>query len=168
MCLTGSDGGLEYRHHYGNFENNRRIENVEGHIRCRYDGSMYCVVCARCNAEEGDDQSAALEFKMKSLAGKEIDLSIYQGKVVLIVNVASECGLTPQYEQLQALHDKYADDGLAILGFPCNQFGKQEPGSVSEIQEFCRVNYGVTFKMFEKVKVNGDGACDLYQALDRS
>ena len=102
---------------------------------------------------------------MKSLAGKEIDLSSYRGKVVLIVNVASECGLTPQYEQLQALHDKYAGDGLAILGFPCNQFGKQEPGSASEIQEFCRVNYGVKFKMFEKVEVNGDGACDLYKHL---
>ena len=123
------------------------------------------VLCAHVAAEEGDGQSVALEFKMKSLAGKEIDLSIYQGKVVLIVNVASECGLTPQYEQLQALHDKYADDGLAILGFPCNQFGKQEPGSVSEIQEFCRVNYGVKFKMFGKVKVNGDGACDLYKHL---
>lgn len=123
------------------------------------------VLCAHVAAEEGDDQPVALEFKMKSLAGKEIDLSIYRGKVVLIVNVASECGLTPQYEQLQALHDKYAGDGLAILGFPCNQFGKQEPGSASEIQKFCRVNYGVKFKMFEKVKVNGDGACDLYKHL---
>ena len=123
------------------------------------------VLCAHVAAEEGNDQPAALEFKMKSLAGKEIDLSSYRGKVVLIVNVASECGLTPQYEQLQALHDKYVDDGLAILGFPCNQFGKQEPGSASEIQEFCRVNYGVKFKMFEKVEVNGDGACDLYKHL---
>ena len=79
--------------------------------------------------------------------------------------MASKCGLTPQYEQLQSLHDKYADNGLAILGFPCNQFLWQEPGTGDEIQEFCRVNYGVTFDMFAKVEVNGDGACDLYKTL---
>jgi glutathione peroxidase len=106
-----------------------------------------------------------LSFTMKSLDGKDIDLSDYEGKVVLIVNVASKCGLTPQYDQLQALHEKYADDGLAVLGFPCNQFLGQEPGSAEEIMEFCRVNYGVTFDMFAKVEVNGDGACDLYNTL---
>ncbi len=107
----------------------------------------------------------ALDFKMKTLAGKEVDLAKYRGKVVLVVNVASKCGLTPQYKQLQALHEKYANEGLAILGFPCNQFGKQEPGTADEIREFCQVNYGVSFDMFAKVDVNGDEACDLYKHL---
>ena len=109
--------------------------------------------------------STPLSFTMKSLGGKDVDLSKYEGKVVLIVNVASKCGLTPQYEQLQALHENHAEDGLAVLGFPCNQFLWQEPGTAEKIREFCRVNYGVTFDMFAKVKVKGDGACDLYQTL---
>ena len=108
---------------------------------------------------------AALNFKMNSLDGKEVDLSKYDGKVVLIVNVASKCGLTPQYEQLQALHKKYSEKGLAILGFPCNQFSQQEPGTADEIREFCRANYGVTFDMFAKIDVNGDDACALYKHL---
>lgn len=112
-----------------------------------------------------DDAPEALGFKMKTIEGKDVDLSEYKGKVVLIVNVASKCGLTPQYEQLQALHEKYGKDGLAILGFPCNQFGAQEPGTEEEIQEFCSKNYGVKFQMFSKVDVNGDEACDLYKYL---
>ena len=108
---------------------------------------------------------ATLNFKMKTLAGKEVSLNKYQGKVVLIVNVASECGLTPQYEQLQAMHDKYSKKGLAIVGFPCNQFGQQEPGTAEEIQQFCTENYGVKFDLFEKVEVNGDNACPLYKHL---
>jgi glutathione peroxidase len=94
-----------------------------------------------------------------------VELSKYQGKVVLLVNVASQCGLTPQYKQLQALHDKYQDQGLAIVGIPCNQFGSQEPGTAEEIQQFCSKNYGVTFDLLAKVDVNGDGACPLYQHL---
>lgn len=108
---------------------------------------------------------AALDFTVKSLDGKQVDLEKYRGKVVMIVNVASKCGLTPQYEQLQALHEKYADQGLAILGFPSNQFGQQEPGTAEQIQEFCRTNYGVTFDMFSKVDVNGDNASELYKHL---
>lgn len=107
----------------------------------------------------------ALSFTMKSLDGKDVDLSKYQGKVVLVVNVASKCGLTPQYKQLQALHEKYAKEGLAILGFPCNQFKQQEPGTAAEIKEFCQLNYGVSFDMFDKIEVNGNGACDLYKYL---
>jgi len=106
-----------------------------------------------------------LSFTMKSLDGKDVDLGKYQGKVVLVVNVASKCGLTPQYKQLQALHDKYAKDGLAILGFPCNQFLSQEPGTAGQIRQFCTVKYGVTFDLFAKVEVNGKGACDLYKTL---
>jgi glutathione peroxidase len=115
--------------------------------------------------KEAKKVSKPLSSTMKSLDGKEVDLSKYQGKVVLIVNVASKCGFTPQYEQLQALHEKHSKDGLAILGFPCNQFRSQEPGTADEIKEFCRVNYGVTFPLFAKVEVNGDGACELYKNL---
>lgn len=115
--------------------------------------------------EAADKQPAALDFTMMNLSGKKVDLSTYLGKVVLIVNTASECGLTPQYEQLQALHNKYGEKGLAILGFPCNQFGKQEPGNAKTIQAFCTKNYGVKFDVFAKVEVNGDGACDLYKYL---
>ncbi len=117
-------------------------------------------------ADKGETKTpAALNFKMKTLGGKEADLSKYLGSVVMVVNVASKCGLTPQYEQLQQLHDKYSGKGLVILGFPCNQFLKQEPGTAEEIREFCRVNYGVTFPMFAKIEVNGKGACDLYKHL---
>jgi glutathione peroxidase len=108
---------------------------------------------------------AALNFKMKALDGKEVDLGKYQGKVVLIVNVASKCGLTAQYTQLQTLHDKFAAKGLAIVAFPCNQFNGQEPGTSDEIKQFCTEKYGVKFDMFGKVEVNGDGACPLYKHL---
>jgi len=110
-------------------------------------------------------EKTALRFKMESLDGQEVDLATYAGKVVMIVNVASKCGYTSQYEQLQALHEKYAEQGLAILGFPCNQFLGQEPGSAEEIRQFCRLNYGVTFDMFAKVEVKGKNACDLYRLL---
>jgi len=116
-------------------------------------------------AEEEGDVPPVLNFTMDSLAGKPVELSQYRGKVVLIVNVASECGLTPQYEQLQALHEKHAGDGLAVLGFPANEFGMQEPGSDSEIAEFCKANYGVSFDMFSKIVVKGDGQHPLYQFL---
>lgn len=129
-------------------------------------GVVLTSVAAHGADKSGDKKvPAALNFKMKSLDGKEVDLSKYQGKVVMIVNVASECGLTPQYEQLEALHEKYADKGLAILGFPANEFGKQEPGTDAEIAEFCEKNYGVKFDMFSKVVVKGDGQCDLYKFL---
>src|SRR5207302_1570028 len=97
-----------------------------------------------------------LNFKMKTLAGKEVELSQYQGKAVLIVNVASQCGYTPQFKGLQALHDKYAKEGLAVIGVPANDFGQQEPGDSKQIAEFCQSNYGVKFDMLEKVVVKGD------------
>ncbi|MEM8735646.1 MAG: glutathione peroxidase [Planctomycetota bacterium] len=112
-----------------------------------------------------DKEVTAHSFKMKSLEGKEVDLSKYKGKVVLAVNVASRCGYTPQYEGLQALHEEMKDKGLAVVGFPCNQFGKQEPGSSKQIAQFCSTEFGVTFDMFEKIDVNGDDACDLYKYL---
>ncbi|MDA1053978.1 MAG: glutathione peroxidase [Planctomycetota bacterium] len=128
--------------------------------------AAFFVVAAVASFGHGEEKApAALNFKMKTLAGKEVDLAKYKGQVVLIVNTASECGLTPQYEQLQALHKELADKGLAVVGFPCNQFGAQEPGSAEEIGAFCKENYGVTFDMFAKVEVNGDGACPLYKHL---
>lgn len=116
-------------------------------------------------SEDMKEVPAVLNFKMKSLDGKEVDLSKYQGKVVLMVNVASRCGYTPQYKGLQALHKKYAGQGLAILGFPANEFGTQEPGTDVDIHEFCSKNYGVEFDMFSKVVVKGEGICPLYKYL---
>lgn len=105
------------------------------------------------------------DISLKTLDGRAASLKDYQGKAVLIVNVASKCGLTPQYEGLQALHDKYAKRGFSVLGFPCNQFGAQEPGSPQEIQEFCSTSYGVTFPLFEKIAVNGPDRHPLYAEL---
>ena len=111
-------------------------------------------------AEKGD-----LGFKVQTIKGKEVDLAKqYQGKVVLVVNVASACGLTPQYEQLENLHEKYSEKGLAVLGFPCNQFGKQEPGTEEEIAEFCK-SYDVKFDLFKKIDVNGDKADPFYKHI---
>ena len=116
-------------------------------------------------AQGADTVPAALNFKMPSLAGEPVDLARYQGKVLLVVNVASQCGLTPQYDKLQGLHKQFGAKGLAVLGFPANEFGAQEPGSNAEIAEFCRSNYGVEFDMFAKVVVQGGGICPLYDYL---
>lgn len=109
--------------------------------------------------------SSVLDFTMKTIDGKEAPLSSYKGNVLLIVNVASECGLTPQYEQLQALHERYHDKGLRILGFPANNFGAQEPGTNAEIKKYCSTKFHVQFDLFEKVSVKGDDQCDLYKFL---
>ena len=107
----------------------------------------------------------AFDFNAKTLAGKEQSLDQYDGRVLLVVNTASACGYTPQYAGLQALYDQYKDRGLVVLGFPCNQFGEQEPGSATEIGAFCQKNYGVEFPMFDKVEVNGDDAHPLFKWL---
>jgi glutathione peroxidase len=104
-------------------------------------------------------------FAARTLGGEEVSLGQYDGKVLLIVNTASECGFTPQYAGLQKLYDTYAARGLAVLGFPCNQFGKQEPGDAEHIGSFCEKNYGVTFPMFDKVDVNGANAHPLFRYL---
>ena len=114
---------------------------------------------------EKKETPAVLNFKMESLEGKTVDLAKYKGKTLLIVNVASECGYTPQYKGLEALHEKYAKDGLVVVGFPCNQFGQQEPGSAKDIAAFCEKNYGVKFDMFAKIEVNGEQQCGLYKYL---
>ncbi len=123
------------------------------------------MTAASAEDKKGEPATSVLKESMKSLGGEEVDLQKYKGKVVLVVNTASKCGLTPQYTELQSLYEKYKDQGLVVLGFPCNQFGKQEPGSSKEITEFCTKNYGVTFDMFDKVEVNGEGACELYKKL---
>ncbi|MFB6340464.1 glutathione peroxidase [Saccharicrinis sp. FJH62] len=105
------------------------------------------------------------DFKAKSLQGKEISMDSYKGKTVLVVNTASKCGFTPQYEGLEKMYEKYREQGLVILGFPCNQFANQEPGDEKSIAEGCMVNYGVTFPMFSKIDVNGDNAHPLYKYL---
>jgi glutathione peroxidase len=104
-------------------------------------------------------------FTVKTIQGKAIRLDEYEGKVLLIVNTASKCGFTPQYKELQELYDRFKEKGFLILGFPCNQFGGQEPGSEKEIMQFCERNYGVQFPMFEKVEVKGDNAHPLFTYL---
>jgi glutathione peroxidase len=105
------------------------------------------------------------EHEISALDGSQSSLSDHQDKLALIVNVASKCGFTPQYEGLQRIHDQYSDRGFTVLGFPCNQFLEQEPGSADEIQSFCSTTYGVTFPLYEKIEVNGDGRHGLYAEL---
>ena len=105
------------------------------------------------------------DFSAHTIDGKPIDLSDYKGKALLVVNTASECGLTPQYAGLEELHKRYAGKGFAVLGFPCNQFGAQEPGSEKQIAQFCETRFGVTFPLFAKVDVNGDAAHPLFKHL---
>ena len=108
------------------------------------------------------------EISAERLEGGSASLADYAGKVLLIVNTASQCGFTPQYEGLEALYQRYRERGFVVLGFPCNQFGAQEPGEAEEIASFCQKNYGVTFPMFAKVEVNGDAAHPLYQYLKKA
>jgi glutathione peroxidase len=107
------------------------------------------------------------QFTATSLQGKEIDMARYKDNVIVVVNTASKCGLTPQYEGLEQLYKEYKDKGLVILGFPCNQFGHQEPGTEKEISEGCLINYGVTFPMFSKIEVNGENAHAIYKYLKK-
>jgi glutathione peroxidase len=109
--------------------------------------------------------SSIYEFTARSLEGKDVPLSDYEGKVMLIVNTASKCGFTPQYEGLEKLYEKHSAQGFAILGFPCNQFGSQEPGDETQIGQFCLKNYGVSFPMFAKIDVNGANEHPLYKFL---
>jgi glutathione peroxidase len=105
------------------------------------------------------------DFTVKDSKGKDVSFSNFKGKPILVVNVASKCGLTPQYEGLEILHKKFSKQGLVIVGFPCNQFGAQEPAPDAEIQQFCQVNYGVTFPVMGKIDVNGPSSSPLYEYL---
>jgi len=114
-----------------------------------------------------EQASGIYDITVKDMDGSDVSLANYKGKVLLIVNVASKCGLTPQYEGLEALYQKYKDQGLEILGFPCNQFLGQEPGTNEEIQSFCSLNYNVTFPLFDKIDVNGEAESPLYTYLKK-
>lgn len=124
--------------------------------------SMLAMIGGGAHAQSG---AYVLDYSMNRIDSSVQDLAQYKGKVVLMVNVASRCGLTPQYEQLEAIYREYKDDGLVILGFPANNFGAQEPATNAEIQEFCSENYEVSFPMFEKISVAGDDKHPLYQEL---
>ncbi|MBN2449230.1 MAG: glutathione peroxidase [Lentisphaeria bacterium] len=125
----------------------------------------WLVALAAAGACGAEQARGVYDFTVKAADGSDVSLRTYEGKVLLIVNVASRCGYTKQYAGLEKLYATYADRGLVILGFPCNQFGKQEPGSNEEIQTFCSVNYGVTFPVMAKIEVNGPGADPLYGYL---
>lgn len=112
--------------------------------------------------------STVYDFSANSIEGQPVEMSTYRDKVLLIVNTASQCGFTPQYKGLQELHDKFASRGFAVLGFPCNQFGQQEPGSAADIQSFCETRFGVSFPLFEKIDVNGANAHPLFKFLEKA
>lgn len=130
--------------------------------------AMACVVLAGARftaADEAAKPKSVLDFTVNDIDGKPVALSKYKGKVLLIANTASKCGHTPQYAAMQKLHEKYHDKGLAILAFPANEFGKQEPGSNEQIKEFCTSKYSVDFDLFSKIVVKGEGQAPLYQFL---
>tara|TARA_R110001592_G_scaffold357977_2_gene661954 strand:- start:1418 stop:1963 length:546 start_codon:yes stop_codon:yes gene_type:complete len=128
--------------------------------------SLMCSIFSKSSTAQTNPSESIYDIKINSLFGEPINLETYKGKYILFVNVASKCGFTGQYEDLQKLYDKYQDK-LMIIGVPCNQFGGQEPGTAQEIQQFCRANYGVTFVMTEKVDVKGDKQHPLYQWLTK-
>ena len=124
--------------------------------------AVMCLLSCKSNTS---DMNTIYDFTALSNKGKEVNFADYQGKVLLIVNTASKCGFTPQYDGLEALYQKYKDQGLVIICFPCDQFGHQEPGTDEQIEEFCRINHGVTFPLMSKIEVNGEGAHPIYQWL---
>jgi glutathione peroxidase len=127
--------------------------------------AVFLAGCAFVATAEEKKMSGPLDLKMKDIDGKEMELAKYKGKVVLVVNVASQCGYTPQYKGLQELYSKYEKDGLVVLGVPANEFGMQEPGTEKEIKEFCSANYKITFPMTAKVVVKGTDKTELYKIL---
>ena len=139
-------------------------------IRFALAGLTTFLGCLSLNAQEPSKSDQAnnppvLDVVVQDIDGQEVNLTKYQGQVVLIVNVASKCGLTKQYKELEALYDQYGEKGLVVLGFPCNQFLNQEPGTAEEIKQFCQTKYDVSFPLFAKISVNGDDRNELYQRL---
>ena len=127
---------------------------------------LLVLACALlCALSCSTDKNTIYSFKATSNAGEEVNFADYKGKVLLIVNTASKCGFTPQYDGLEALYQQYKDRGLVVVGFPCDQFGHQEPGTNDEIAEFCRANYGVTFPLMDKSDVNGENANEIFKWL---
>ena len=124
--------------------------------------TLFAVLCAISCAKQ---TNTIYRFTAESNSGEEVDFSDYKGKVLLVVNTASKCGFTPQYDGLEALYEKYKEKGFVVVGFPCDQFGHQEPGSNEEIEEFCRLNHGVTFPLMAKSDVNGENANEVFKWL---
>jgi glutathione peroxidase-family protein len=127
--------------------------------------ALFLFICFNNRTIQGGNMKQFYDFTVKDIMGLEVKLESYRGSVILVVNVASKCGFTPQYEGLQQLYEKYSDQGLVILGFPSNNFMKQEPGTNADIKQFCTINYGVTFPMFAKISVRGKDIHPLYQFL---
>lgn len=134
-------------------------------LTCSLVAIALCVTAVADDKPKEAKMTGPLQYKMNDIAGKEVDLAAYKGKVVLVVNVASKCGYTKQYKGLQELFEKYKDDGLVVIGVPANQFGNQEPGQDDEIAKFCESKYGVTFPMMGKVVVKGKDKAPLYKHL---
>ena len=118
-----------------------------------------------CSAQNENSMKTIYDYKVEDISGNEFDFAELKGKKILVVNTASECGFTPQFEGLEALYQKYKDDNFVIIGFPSNDFGEQDPGSNDEIAQFCKINYGVTFPMMSKISVKGDSMAPIYQFL---
>lgn len=127
--------------------------------------ATFSILMIMSMIQTSDEAESVHDFKMENIDGEEIPLAKYQGKVLLIVNVASKCGFTPQYEGLEAIYEKYHDKGFEILGFPANNFGGQEPGTNDQIKQFCKLQYGVKFPMFSKISVKGDDIDSLFKYL---
>jgi glutathione peroxidase len=130
--------------------------------------ALLAVACSSAQGDPGSvpqGEAATIDHEVQSLSGKTVDLSDYRGKALLIVNTASKCGFTPQYAELQKLHETYSERGLVVIGFPSNDFGGQEPGSAEQIETFCRTNYGVTFPMMAKVHAKGSDKAPIYRTL---
>ncbi len=128
---------------------------------------LLTIILLTLTLNAGDTMKHFYDFNAKDIRGKNVSMSTYKNKVVLVINVASKCGYTPQYEGLEKLYKKYREQGFEVLGFPCNQFRNQEPGTAKEIQNFCKVNFGVTFPLFAKININGDNADPLYVYLKK-
>lgn len=128
-------------------------------------GSIFLLILVFYRFKKPATKTSIHQFKAKTIDGNVLDFSSLKGKKILVVNTASKCGFTPQYKELEALFEKYKDKNLVIIGFPCNQFGEQEPGTSGDIKEFCTRNYGVTFTMMEKVDVKGDSISEIYSWL---
>ena len=123
------------------------------------------ILAALCAIGCSNDTNTIYQFKAESNSGEEVTFADYKGKVLLVVNTASKCGFTPQYDGLEALYEKYKGEGFVVIGFPCDQFGHQEPGTNEEIEEFCRLNHGVTFPLMAKSDVNGENAHEIFKWL---
>ena len=123
------------------------------------------ILAAICTISCSNDTNTIYQFSAESNSGEQVNFADYKGKVLLIVNTASKCGFTPQYDGLEALYQKYKSEGFTVIGFPCDQFGHQEPGSNEEIEEFCRLNHGVTFPLMAKSDVNGENANEIFKWL---